>query len=345
MVILPNQIQGRLLCDQPESRAQCEPPRLLATIADQTMGVNGTQTLDLSTVFTDEETLTFTVSSSDDGIVSVSVTNEDLTITTESLGSATITVIANDGNGGETSDSFTVTVLTNAPPRFDAIADQTLAVGSTQMIDLSTVFADEQVLKFTGSSSDEGIVPVSVIGVDLTITAQSLGSATITLIANDGNGEETSGNFTVTVVANLPPRLLAAIADQTLEVGGTQMIDLSTVFTDEDDLTFTASSGDDAIVSVSVTGMGLTITAVSEGVATIMVIANDGTVETSSDFTVTVDANEPPIVANAIGDQDLDVGFGTKVVDVSWCIFRRRSIYIGDYSGVFCTWSSDCCFG
>ena len=222
----PNQIQGRLLCGQPGSRAQCAPPSLNA-IGDQTMGVSGTQTFDLSTVFTDEETLTFTASSGDVA-VSVLVTNEVLTI-----------------------------------------------------------------------------------------TAVSVGSATIMVIANDGNGEETSGNFTVTVVANLPPRLLAAIADQTLEVGGTQMIDLSTVFTDEDDLTFTASSGDDAIVSVLVTGMGLTITAVSEGVATIMVIANDGTVETSSDFTVTVVANPLPTVVAAIADQDLSVGFGTKAVDLA----------------------------
>ena len=297
-----------------------------ATIVNRT----GTQTVSLSGVFDDADgdSLTITASSGDEAVATVSVAADQssLTVNAQARGTATVTVTAADGNGGTVEDAFTVTVKA-APDVASDIADVTgLEAGSTQEVSLSGVFtdADGDALSVSASSSDEGKATVSVSsdGSTLTLTGVAEGTATITVIAQDSDGNPVMDDFAVTVVAqqqqqpsepaNEAPTVSASIADATIvNESGTQTVSLSGVFDDADgdSLTITAASSDEAKATVSVAGdySSLTVNAWARGTATITVTANDGRGGTVSDaFTVTVKA--APVVASAIADMDLKAG-------------------------------------
>ena len=294
-------------------------PTVSSAIANATIvNESGTQQVSLTGVFSDadNDALTITAVSSDDTKATVSVASDgsSLTVTAKSRGTATITVTADDGNGGTVDDSFTVTVKA-APVVASAISDASgMEVGATQEVSLAGVFsdADGDALTITTASSDETKATVTVASdySKLTLAGVSEGTATITVTARDSDGNTVSDSFDAPVVKapqpNRAPTVSSAIADATIvNESGTHQASLSGVFTDADNdsLTITADSSDDAKATVSVAsdGSSLTVTAKSKGTATITVTANDGNGGSVDDtFTVTVKA--APVVASVIAD-------------------------------------------
>ncbi len=183
------------------------------TVANSIANVNldagfGTNSINVSNVFTDADNdqLTITASSSNENVVTVAVNGNNLTITEVGAGSATITVTANDGNEGTVSTTFTVTVnatpMNGIPSVANAIADQELSEGfGSIQINIANVFTDPDgdVLTYSATSGDEGVVTVSLNGTILTITEVGIGTSNITIIAEDGNGGSVVENFDVTV--------------------------------------------------------------------------------------------------------------------------------------------------
>ena len=102
---------------------------------------------------------------------------------------------------------------------------------------------------------------------------------------------------------NGAPVVSSALADVSgLEVGDTQDISLSGVFSDADSdaLTITAASSDEAVATVAVAsdGSSLTVTGVTEGSAAITVTAQDGDGSSVSDaFDVSVVAKYTALIA------------------------------------------------
>ena len=102
---------------------------------------------------------------------------------------------------------------------------------------------------------------------------------------------------------NRAPVVASALADVSgLEVGDTQGISLSGVFSDADSdaLTITAASSDEAVATVSVAsdGSSLTVAGVTEGTATVTVTAQDGDGSSVSDaFDVSVVAKHTALIA------------------------------------------------
>ena len=311
---------------QPEQTNRA--PTVSAAIADATIvNESRTQQVSLSGVFSDadNDALTITAASLDEAKVTVSVATDyaTLTVNAQARGTATITVTANDGNGGTVEDSFTVTVKA-APDVASGIADVSgLEAGATQEVSLSGAFsdADGDVLTVTASSDDEAVATVSVAADHsaLTVAGVAEGTATVTVIAQDSDGNLVMDDFDVSVVApppaatpNQAPTVSSAIGDATIvSESGTKQVSLSGVFSDADNdaLTITAASSDDAKATVSVTAdySTLTVDAQARGTATITVTANDGNGGTVEDsFTVTVKA--APVVASAIADMDLKAG-------------------------------------
>ena len=206
--------------------------------------------------------------------------------------------------------------LNQAPTVSAAIADATIVnESSTKQVSLSGVFsdADNDSLIITAGSSAETVATVSVASdySTLTVSAKARGTATITVTADDGNGGTVSDTFTVTVKA--APTVASGLADVSgLEVGTTQELSLSGVFSDADGdaLTITAQSSDDATATVTVASdrSRLTVAGVAQGTATITVTARDADGNTVSDsFDVSVaeagseaeeDHGEPPAVTN-----------------------------------------------
>ncbi|WP_310830297.1 Ig-like domain-containing protein [Paenibacillus pedocola] len=301
--------------------------------------VDGNQTADLSSVFADEDgdLLSFSAVSSDSGVATVSVSGSTLSIIPVNAGTTTITVTANDGNGGTKDTSFTAT-FTAPPPvnHVPTVANSIPAlaksvVDGTQTADLSSVFADEDgdTLSFSAVSSDSGVATVSVSGSTLSIIPVNAGTTTITVTANDGNGGTKDTSFTATFTAPPPVNHVPTVANSIPAlaksvVDGTQTADLSSVFADEDGdtLSFSAVSSDSGVATVSVSGSTLSITPVGAGTTTITVTANDGnggTKDTSftATFTAPAPVNHVPTVANSIPVLAKSVVDGTQTADLS----------------------------
>jgi len=319
------------------------PPVVANVISNQTLTAGGASfTRDLNAapaVFNDPDgdALTYTANSSAANIATASISSSTLTVAPIAAGSATITVTANDGRGGTVSTTFTVTVgaaPNRAPTVANAISNQTLTLGgSSFMRDLNAAPAvfndlDGDALTYSANSSATNIATASISGSTLTVAPVALGSATITVTANDGRGGTASTTFMVTVgtVSNRPPVVANVISNQTLTAGGASFTrDLNTapaVFSDPDSdtLTYTASSSATNIAMVNISGSMLTVAPVAAGNATITVAANDskgGAVSTTFTVTVSPAANRPPVVANAISNQTLTVGGASFVRDLN----------------------------
>ena len=280
---------------QTQQAAPNRAPTVSSAISDATIvKENGTSQVSLSGVFDDADydNLTITAESSDETKATVSVAPGylTLTVTAQARGTATITVTADDGRGGTVDDDFTVTVKA-APVVASAISDVTgLEVGNTQDVSLSGVFndADGDTLTITAKSSDDTKATVTVAsdGSKLTLAGVAEGTVTITVTAEDSDGNTVSDTFEVSVAkaavpANRPPTVSNAIADATIvNESGTKQVSLTGVFSDADNdaLTVTAASSDETKATVAVASdySSLTVNAQARGSATITVTANDG---------------------------------------------------------------------
>ena len=183
-------------------------PTVSAAITDATI-VNESETkeVSLSGVFSDadNDALTITAASSDETKATVSVASDysSLTVTAKSRGTAAITVMANDGKGGTVEDAFTVTVKA-APVVSSAISDiSAMELETVRDIGLSGVFSDGDgdALTITAETSDFEVVEAFVFRGTLTLLALAEGSVTITVTAEDADGNAVSDTFDVSVTA------------------------------------------------------------------------------------------------------------------------------------------------
>ncbi len=197
-------------------------PTVSTSISDETIvNESGTKEVSLSGVFSDadNDSLTVTASSSDEAKATVSVSSggSSLTVNAQARGTAVITVTAADGNGGTVSDTFTVTVKA-APTVASAIADMSLKAGATQEeggaqdVSLAGVFsdADGDSLTFSAETSDFEVAEVFLLQGTLTVLAVAGGSATITVTAQDSDGNTVSDTFDVSVVG--PPTAVSNLS-------------------------------------------------------------------------------------------------------------------------------------
>ena len=135
---------------------------------------------------------------------------------------------------------------------------------------------------------------------------------------------------------NQAPVVSSALADVSgLEIGATQDVSLSGVFDDADGdaLSFSATSDDESVATVSVApdGSALTLSGIAAGTATITVTAEDaGGNRVSDTFDVTVAAPQPQSkLTGAAGRYDAN---NNGVIDVSEYIQARRDYAYGRIS-------------
>ena len=317
------------------SEAVNHAPTVEASISNVTTGVaDGVKALSLADVFADEDSdaLTFTATSTNVGVATVAVNGSDLKITPVNAGTATITVTADDGNGGTVDTQFNVTItpvipeaVNHAPTVEASISNVTTGVADgIKTVSLAGVFADENsdALTFTATSTDTGVATVAVNGSDLKITPVNAGTVTITVTADDGNGGTVDTQFNVTITPVIPeavnhaPTVETSISNVTTGVAdGIKTLSLAGVFADEDSdaLTFTATSTNVGVTTVAVNGSDLKITPVNAGTATITVTADDGnggTVDTNFTLTVTPPPaiNHAPVVQSTINEISTEAG-------------------------------------
>lgn len=202
-----------------------------------------------------------------------SVTSNGLTATVKpvSVGSTTITVVAEDGNKFAT---CTVTVNAGNTSVTVTPTNVTMTPNQTQQL-TATVTTNSSNKTVTWSSSNNAIATVSTSGL---VTAKSGGTATITATANDGSGQKAT--CTVTVIATsvkLNQTTASMIPYQTLQL-------TATVTTSNANKTVTWSSNNTSIATVTPSGL---VTAIKNGTAVITATANDGSGQKAT-CTVTV---------------------------------------------------------
>ncbi len=121
---------------------------------------------------------------------------------------------------------------------------------------------------------------------------------------------------------NRPPVAVAgALGDQALTLPGTLQVSVSRAFVDPDGeaLTYTASSSAPQVATARAAGSRVTVTAVGEGTASIVVTATDpGGLSATQSFTATVERrNQPPESMGTLPDVRLPNARATLDVDVS----------------------------
>ncbi len=238
---------------------------------------------------------------------------------------AHIELTVTDSASPEVSVTRTRTVTVTQPPAepttVGTISDRTLtAGGSSSSFSVSSYFSSpnvDDILTYSASSSNTGIVSASIPqnSSTLTIAPVSAGTATVTVTATIVNGGSATQSFLVTV--NSEPVVSNSIADRTLTAGGSSAtFNLDNYFSDPDgdDLTYSASSSPSGILSASVSGSTLTIAPVSAGSATVTVTADDGEDDVSQSVAVTV--NSEPVVSNSIADRTLTAGGSSATFDL-----------------------------
>ncbi|WLR50678.1 S-layer homology domain-containing protein [Bacillus tianshenii] len=89
---------------------------------------------------------------------------------------------------------------------------------------------------------------------------------------------------------NNAPTVANEVSDKSVVLGNDLTVDISNTFADadNDELTYSVASEDEAVATASVDGEAVTVSPVAEGTATITVTANDGEDTVSTTFVVTV---------------------------------------------------------
>ncbi|WP_419933779.1 Ig-like domain-containing protein, partial [Candidatus Palauibacter sp.] len=291
------------------------PPAATGELPPQTLLPGETVTVDVSTAFSDPDgdSLAFEATSSNLGVLGVSLADRVGEVTLEGVarGTATVSVTARDPDGADAGQRFEVTVRNRNPVVVSDLPPRTLLPGQTVTVDVAGVFRDPDgdPLTFEASSSDTEVAAVSAIASEVTVRGVSKGTATVTVTARDDHGGDVRQSFSVKV-PNRRPVISGAIPAQTVEEGATTTVDVASYFSDPDGdaLDFGASSSNAAVADVSTSGSGVTIEGVTAGSASVTVAARDPDGgEARQSFGVTVrpppPPNQRPVVSSAIPAQ------------------------------------------
>jgi hypothetical protein len=199
-------------------------PVINTAIADQTANAGQSYSFTLpANTFSDADgnSLTYSATLANGSALpswlSFNAANGTFTGTPSQAGIFSISVTANDGNGGIVSDSFDLKVNT-LPTLAQAITDQTANAGQSYSFILpASTFSDADGNSLTYSTSNlPSWLSFNAATRTFTGTPSQAGTSSITVTANDGNGGIVSDSFDLMV--NTPPALVQAIADQSARV-------------------------------------------------------------------------------------------------------------------------------
>ena len=172
--------------------------------------------------------------------------------------------------------------------------------GASATLNLAGRFRDPEggALTLAAASSDEAVATATLADSVLTIAPVTPGRVTVAVTALDEGGRATTLPVAVTVYpANRPPVALT-LADRKIRIDRPARVELTSAFTDPDDedvLTYTATSSNEAVATAAVDSTGVLITPRTTGQTRIAVTARDPKgLEASLRFRVTVEPKPPP---------------------------------------------------
>jgi uncharacterized protein YjdB len=191
------------------------------------------------------------------------------------------------------------------------VSPETAIINIPQTIDLESMVLPENASNKSGiwSSSDNSIATVSVSGL---VTPLLEGEVTITFTTNDGSFTDDS-TITVTNIITALESVNITPDMTTLDLGENLQLEAEFFPSNTTDITGTWNSNDDSIVTVNESGF---ITAISEGIAEVSFVANDGGITDTTIVTVIDDffgeyilynANTDVIIQNIEGDAQINL--------------------------------------
>ena len=287
-------------------------PEVATAIADQTVEMGAMIDVVVAGNFSDadDDSLTFTAVSDDATMARVAVSGSMLTITGVAEGSATITVTADDGNGGTVDDAFDVTVNPTSPAIVLSVTEATVRENSeaTYTVRLATQPATDvtvTILVAAAAGSDDVVdhVTTSRDGSPLIFTNSNWGTARTVLIqvASDENEDTEAAELTHTAsgptnYADVTAVLTVTAEDDDIVVGAA--IDAATsVDVDEGD-----TDGAELMVKLSAEPTGdVTVAAEFDPVSDVATIASE---DASLIFTTENWETEQGITITATQDND-----------------------------------------
>ena len=213
----------------------------VGTISNQTvfLGGTGTATVDVSGYFSGpvDDTLTYSATSSSSSRATVSLSEATLTITGVAAGSSTIRVTATSSANTSATQSFSVTVYANrTPTTVGTISAMQIINSGSDAVYLVNYFSDadgNDTLTYTASSSNATLVEVSIGGVDnstLTIWANGLATATVTVTATDTSSATATQSFSVEVVSSFAADTVPGLSSDELSQLGALVTDDTLIF-------------------------------------------------------------------------------------------------------------------
>lgn len=291
-------------------------------IANRVIHVGSTDSLDVSSYFSDPDgdSLSYTATTSRRIRVTVAVHGSTIALTAVSLGNSAITITARDPDGLRASQRFRAVV--EPVPTPDLVVDSTTA--SADSVQVGEEFTLTAAVRNVGNAEAESTNTLRFHeSFDARITANDREVATDPLVAL-GAGQSAEASVRLTGPAfpgtryygacvdapanetkidnncsagvavrfwqpNRAPQPRDSIRAQTLEPGDTYSTSVTRFFTDADGdpLRFAAASSDDAVATASITGNTLTVEAAAPGTATITVTARDVTTRPPGSFAAT----------------------------------------------------------
>ena len=267
--------------------------------------------------------LTYSAASSTSGVAVVTTSGSVVSVRPLSVGMTTVTVTARN-DLGQATQTFDVNVRNpNAPQAVGSLADITLVLGQPPHdVEVADAFTGEA-LVFTAVSSNPGRASETVSGSVVTVTPLSVGTTTVTVTATNSAGTATQ-TFDVTVRNPEAPQAVGSLADLELEVGQPPHdVEVAGAFSGEY-LQFTAVSTNSGVASVTVSGSVVSVTPVSAGTTTVMVVATNSAGTVTQEFSVTVRNPGAPQAVGSLADLELEVGQPPHDVEV-------ERAFTGDY--------------
>ena len=285
------------------------PPAVCGSLPQQTLVVGESATV--TACFDDPagSTLDYKVWTSDAGVVAVSGSGANVTVTAVSPGDAVVTILA-DNNGLKAQQSMSVLVPNRPPLAIGQIEDREVAVGDSSTVDVAAFFSEPDGQKLTyAAAADSSLVNASVAETILTVVATAKGTATVTLTAMDPGGLNAVQSFLV-LVPNRPPFAEGSVPEHTIEVADSAMVDVAPFFRDPDGdaLSYSAVASDTLVAAAAVVESMITVMALAKGEAIVNVTATDTEGLTATQSFAVMVPNRPPLVLESIPAQVVDVG-------------------------------------